>query len=129
MDFEYCYTRLNVANFPACLQFYQEILGFNLTYASGEDYAELETGATKITLLRRQMLKEVMGNTEAFLGEQSDRICISLRVRDLDEAIASLKARGIHFINKPWEFPDWGFISAFFRDPDGNLIELQQLLA
>jgi catechol 2,3-dioxygenase-like lactoylglutathione lyase family enzyme len=129
MEFQYTYTRLNVSNCHACLQFYRDVLGFKVTYASEtNDYVELDTGTTQITLLQQQRLKDVMGNAEAVLEKHSDRIALSFKVRDLDEAIRFLKARGVEFINKPWEFPDWGFMSAFLRDPDGNLIELQQLL-
>ena len=32
-------------------------------------------------------------------------------------------------VSEPINFPMRGFISACFRDPDGNLIELQQLLS
>ena len=39
-----------------------------------------------------------------------------------------LKAEGVHLINPPWNFSDRGFISTCFRDPDGNLIELEQIL-
>lgn len=129
MEFQYTYTRLNVSNFQACLQFYRDVLGFKVSYGAGEDYAELNTGNIQITLLRQQMLQEVMGSSDAALDGQSDRIALSFKVRDLDEAIQYLKSQGVQLINHPWAFPDWGFVSIFFRDPDGNLLEIQQLLS
>ncbi|MDY7015263.1 MAG: VOC family protein [Cyanobacteriota bacterium] len=127
MEFQYAYTRLNVTDYDACLQFYRDTLGFRVTYQE-EGYAELETGTTKITLLQKQKLKTVVGSQDIELSNSSDRISLAFKVRNLDEATQFLKGKGVEFTGTPWEFPDWGFTSTFFRDPDGNLIELQQLL-
>jgi hypothetical protein len=46
----YTYTRLNVENYAACKLFYQDVLGFEVSYANDDrKYAELETEETKIT--------------------------------------------------------------------------------
>lgn len=43
---------------------------------------------------------------------------------DLDDACATLRARGLSLLVEPREFP-WGR-SAYLRDPDGRLVELTQ---
>jgi catechol 2,3-dioxygenase-like lactoylglutathione lyase family enzyme len=54
MKLRYNYTRLNVENYAACKQFYQEVLGFEVAYANdAREYAELATGDTRITILNR----------------------------------------------------------------------------
>jgi catechol 2,3-dioxygenase-like lactoylglutathione lyase family enzyme len=54
-------------------------------------------------------------------------------VPDLDEAIAPLKSKGVSVVSSPWQFSEDGLmagaISACVRDPDGNLIELEQWLS
>ncbi len=131
MKFTYAYTRLQVANYEACLQFYRELLEFEVTFVAEDDgYAELDTGTTKLTLLKREKLKEIMGSDqELTYGESRNAIALSFEVHDLDQACQHLKAQGVTLINTPWSFPDWGYKSCFLRDPDGNLIEITQFLS
>jgi len=49
---------------------------------------------------------------------------LTIRVPDCREAYEVLRARGATFLTPP---RDWGYETrAFFRDPDGNLIEISQ---
>ncbi|MBE9042294.1 VOC family protein [Oscillatoriales cyanobacterium LEGE 11467] len=130
MKFEYTYTRLNVADYEACKQFYSQVLGFEIAFVDDNDrYVELTTGDTRITLFDRKNLKEFVGQKETLTYDRHYAgIALSFQVANLEEAIAHLQSNGITLVNQPWDFPDRGFISACFRDPDGNLIELQQLL-
>jgi predicted enzyme related to lactoylglutathione lyase len=51
---------------------------------------------------------------------------LNLRVSQLDELLASLRASGIEIITKPdWDHPDVGRF-ARIHDPEGNAIELWQ---
>jgi predicted enzyme related to lactoylglutathione lyase len=49
---------------------------------------------------------------------------IVLRVADCKAIYEELRARGVHFLQPPVEYP-WG-CSATFADPDGNLFSLNQ---
>ena len=131
MKFDYTYTRLNVADYQACKQIYGNVLGFEVVYADDKDeYAELATGQTLITIFNRQNLGDFVGAKETVnYDSHYAGIVLSFRVANLDEAVARLKAKGVKMVSEPINFPMRGFISACFRDPDGNLIELQQLLS
>lgn len=131
MKFEYIYTRLNVSNYEACKQFYNNVLGFEVLFADDADeYAEFDTGKTLLTIFNREKLSEFVGREEQMTYDPKHaEVALSFRVHDLDAAIKYLKGMGVTIINLPWSYPDRGFISACFRDPDGNLIELEQLLS
>jgi catechol 2,3-dioxygenase-like lactoylglutathione lyase family enzyme len=136
MKLRYNYTRLNVENYAACKQFYQEVLGFEVSYANdAKRYAELATGDTKITLLDRERLREFIGTKESITyAPHEAKIVLTFAVDDLDAALARLKQHDIPLVNNPWQrledgLIQGGSITTCFRDPDGNLIELEQILS
>jgi len=129
MNLQYVYTRLNVENFQACKVFYRDVLGLPIKFADDMDeYVEFDTGSTKITLFNRQKLGEFVTAEDTLTFErQSGRVVLSFMVKDLNQAIAHLQSQGIELLNPPTQYSDRDFISTCFRDPDGNLIELEQL--
>ena len=129
MKFDYTYTRLNVANYQACKKFYRDILGFEVVFEDDKDeYAELSTGQTLITIFNRQQLGDFIGADEIVnYDSHYAGVVLSFRVACLNDAIAHLKANGVTMVNEPMNFPMRGFITACFRDPDSNLIELEEL--
>jgi catechol 2,3-dioxygenase-like lactoylglutathione lyase family enzyme len=136
MNLKYIYTRLHVQNYLDCKLFYQDILGFKVSLADdAEEYAELDTGATKITLLNRSRLKDYIDSIESATYDYHDaKIILTFAVPDLDDAILQLKAKGVPIFSSPWQFSEeegltGGFLTACVRDPDGNIIELEQILS
>lgn len=135
MNLKYVYTRLNVRDYTACKQFYQDVLGLKISSANdAEEYTEFDTGAIKITILNRARLKDFMDSIETVTYDPQDaKIVLTFAVPDLEEAIAHLKAKGVAIVSTPWQHPEegltGGMITACFRDPDGNLIELEQFLS
>ncbi|MFV9644620.1 MAG: VOC family protein, partial [Desulfobacterales bacterium] len=49
-------------------------------------------------------------------------------VPNVDKATQELKAKGVVFETEPTDRSVWGIRTAHFRDPDGNLIEINQAL-
>lgn len=127
------------------LQFYRDQLGFEVVL----DYS-WEPGnevADRITSLQRTAAKQIMlrtGNTyleifqylspEPSVGDPSRRVCdpgithLCLDVTDLEAEYARLVAAGMKF-HCPPQHVGAGVRTTYGRDPDGNVIELQQGLS
>jgi catechol 2,3-dioxygenase-like lactoylglutathione lyase family enzyme len=135
MNLTYVYTRLNVRDYVACKLFYQDVLGLKVSMVNdAQDYTEFDAGATKITILNRARLKDYIDSIETVTYDPDDaKIILTFAVPNLDEAIAQLKSKGVSIVSSPSQFSEDGLtggaISACVRDPDGNLIELEQWLS
>jgi catechol 2,3-dioxygenase-like lactoylglutathione lyase family enzyme len=135
MNLKYICTRLNVQNYAECKLFYQDVLGLKVSMNNdAEEYIEFDAGETKITLLNRVRLKDYIDSIETATYDRHDaKIILTFAVPDLDDAIAQLKVKGIPIFSPPWQFPveglAGGVVSACIRDPDGNIIELEQILS
>jgi lactoylglutathione lyase len=135
MNLKYIYTRLHVQNYLDCKLFYQDVLGLEASLVNdAEEYAEIDVGATKITILNRARLKDYIDSIESVTYDYHDaKIILTFAVPDLNEAISQLKAKGVEIFSSPWQFSDdglmGGVLSAGIRDPDGNIIEFQQVLS
>jgi lactoylglutathione lyase len=60
---------------------------------------------------------------------KTDRAMIIFEVEDVDVRYEALKTRGVTFTHPPEDHADWGIRTAHFRDPAGNLIEINKALA
>jgi glyoxylase I family protein len=47
---------------------------------------------------------------------------LAIRVDDYDRAVAQLREHGVEVVERV--LPDYGYRQVFFRDPDGNVLEL-----
>jgi catechol 2,3-dioxygenase-like lactoylglutathione lyase family enzyme len=56
--------------------------------------------------------------------DSQDRMAMIFGVDDVDATCSKLKSHGVQFVTEPHERKDWGIRVAHFRDPDGNLIEI-----
>ncbi|MFD2044277.1 VOC family protein [Ornithinibacillus salinisoli] len=120
-------VRLLVTNFDDCLHFYQEILGFNLTWGEvGGNYASFDVGDGKVlALFRKNLMAEAVGTVD--LPVQSvaqDRFACVFKVTNLEQTVRDIEERGGRFISSIQKKPLWGIQAVHLRDPEGNLIEI-----
>lgn len=130
MDFQYTYTRLNVEDFKASRAFYVDILGLEVVFEdSKEDYVELDGGGVKITLFRRDKLGEFM-QSEEYKGDDVDSpaVVLTFCVSNLEKALKHLQENGYAAQGKTTSYSDRGFKSNYVRDPDGNIVEIEEMI-
>jgi len=127
---KFVYTRLLVdqADFDACRDFYKNILGFKVKWGETDpSYTSFDTGETTISLNAYWIVADALGLVAN--PPKSDRAALIFEVEDVDAKYEALKAQGVIFIHTPTDHTDWGIRAAHFRDPAGNLIEINKPLA
>jgi lactoylglutathione lyase len=131
LEYKYNYTRLLVSNFKACFLFYRDVMGFEATYGSENDtYADFNTGQISIALFDKAEMSKAMSTIHLPVEYPAqDRYCLVFGVDDVDAACLQLKKQGVHLTAESTDHKEWGIRTAHFRDPDGNLIEINQPLA
>ena len=127
---KFAYTRLLVdqADFDACRDFYKNILGFKVTWGETDpSYTSFDTGEITISLNAYWIVADALGLPPN--PAKSDRAALIFEVEDVDAKYEELKGKGVTFIHTPIDHVDWGIRAAHFRDPAGNLIEINKPLA
>ena len=120
------YVILIVDDLDRALRFYTEVLGLKLGHRSG-DYAQLDTGATRLALYTRSAMATTLGMSLEAPRPAAPGFEIGFKVADVDAAVNELIARGVSSVVPPTD-RFWGQRTAYVRDPDGHLIELAQEL-
>ncbi len=125
---ELAQVRLLVGDFAACYRFYADVLGLKPQSGAMEGPYEKfspATGSAGIALQDRAMMAGMLGE----LGEEANghRSLVVLRVDDLDATCARITARGGTLLHGPAPLTDRMRV-AHLKDPEGNLVELQEWL-
>lgn len=122
------HTRLLVSNYRDCFIFYHDVLGFPVKWGDENGtYADFDVGGHQLALFLREPMAKAIGTDHPKpKQEQQDFVCLVFAVADVDREYKSLVERGVSPINKPHDRKDWGIRCFHFRDPDGNLIEVNR---
>ena len=118
---------LFVRDFQTSLEFYRDTLGLPV--------ALLETDFVAFKMVDQDFALQAMATAVELFGAEvgsdeargADRTMLCADIDDVDAAYETLRARGLDFVKAPVN-RDWGYRTAYFRDPDGNLWELRQTL-
>jgi len=118
------YVVLVVADLDRALAFYVDVLGLPLAHRSGP-FAQLATGATRISLYERAAMAETLGRPLVAPSPDAPGFELGFLVDDCDGAYEELVAAGAEAAVPPTDRA-WGQRTAYVRDPDGHLVELAQ---
>jgi lactoylglutathione lyase len=129
------HVRLIVADFEACFRFYRDVLGLRVTWGEEADgsasgYASFETSdGASLSLNDQSVFAPIVGFETREAGEAvKDRAALIFEVDDVVADAARLQALGVALETEPTAYPGFGIRAAHLRDPDGNLIEINELL-
>jgi methylmalonyl-CoA/ethylmalonyl-CoA epimerase len=104
-----------VSDIERAIAFYRDVLGMRFLFQAPPGLGFFDCGGVRLML---------DGPASEQAGQSS---VVYYKVSDLDEAFATLSARGVVFEADPHliaTLPDHELWMAFFRDPDTNLIAL-----
>lgn len=122
------HVRLLVPHVPSCFSFYRDIMGLSVKHGDPTTpYAEFQTGDMNLAFepLKSNETLQLSGENQQ-ASHELDRIVLIFTVENVDAAYEHLKGKGVDFVKEPHDTPEWGHRVAYFRDPAGNLIELNQ---
>ena len=138
------HTAISIRNMEKALAFYSDVLGFEVVmkggWKKGTDQADQVVGikdtAATFTMLRKGESIIELFEYRSPPPKQADparRICdhgfthICLEVKDINQEYERLKAAGMTFHAPPPEAFN-SMRAIYGRDPDGNVIELLEIL-
>ena len=120
---------LAVRDVHVSTRFYVDGLGFHVEQLFEDPpYATLSLGALRLSLTQSgSTVPDVQGvRLEVGAEEQSSAAMVVLEVADARAAFRVLADRGVPIRSDPWE-PPWGGCRFFLSDPDGYLVEVEQV--
>ncbi|MBS1881797.1 MAG: VOC family protein [Actinobacteria bacterium] len=120
---------LAVADVAAASAWYRDQLGFEVeaTFAD-PDYAILTLAGARLSLAEQGHPAADRPGVELEAPVDPARLQANLviEVADCRGAYADLAAQGVRFLTEPFS-PPWGGARVFAVDPDGYLVELEEL--
>jgi len=116
------YTVLLCTRLPETKAFYRDVMGFVLA-RDGERWVEFQVGAAVLALKPRGPgLAWDDGPLPA--GTAALQLAFRVAPHRLDGCHDTLKSKGVEILSPPRDIPAFHHRALFFRDPEGNVIEL-----
>ena len=114
------YTVLFARDMPAMRRFYGETLEFEVNRELGPAWIEYRVGSCILALTERGLMFD---DPEPPAGALSAMLAFRVPREEVDGCAAALRDRGVALAGEPTDQP-WGHRTSYFRDPDGNVIEI-----
>jgi len=121
-------VRLLVKDYKKCFKFYTEKLGLEPTWGNeNSSYASFKVAENieGFALFVSDYMSHSVGNFDKRQPKNCrEKMMVSFEVECVDESYKEFQQKGIEFVNKPIDMPEWGMRVVHLRDPEENLIEL-----
>lgn len=114
------YTVISVRDMVAMRRFYKNILGFQLLRELSPRWIEYRVGANTLTLARPGLTAADVPTPN---GSASLQLAFKVSAPEVDGCADELVRQGVNLVSPPTD-QVFGHRTLFFRDPDGNLLEV-----
>ncbi len=101
-------------------KFYAEVMRFELYFEIEGNWIEFRLGGAILALSKPGL---IVPDRPPPAGIASAQLAFRVRREEVDAAEAALRAEGVEIVS-PATDQRWGHRTMFFRDPDGNLLEI-----
>jgi lactoylglutathione lyase len=114
------YTVIFCRDLSAMRLFYSQTMGFPLQRELGPTWIEFRVGSVTLALSGRGGF---FHDPSPPAGATSLQLAFRVAPREVDACAEALRAAGVHIEREPENQP-FGHRTVFFRDPDGNVLEI-----
>ena len=104
----------------AMRRFYEDVLGFALLRMLSPDWVEYQIGGNTLALATP---KRTASDTPIPKGSASLQLAFKVAVAEVDACADELVRHKVDLLSPPTD-QSFGHRTLFFRDPDGNLLEV-----
>ena len=104
-------------------QFYLDVMKFRLERETPR-WVSFHVGSSLLCLRPRSLEGVFQDGPGAPPGSASVQLAFRVAPSEIDEIQAELAAAGVDLLGPPRDIPSWGHRAIFFRDPEGNVIEI-----
>lgn len=116
------YAILLCRNLKETRAFYKDVMGFPIE-RDLENWVSFRIGATLLTLRPRGPWL-AWDDGPAAPGSAAIQLAFRVPPQAVDACHAELLAKGVTIVREPTDLPEWRHRTLFFRDPEGNVIEI-----
>jgi catechol 2,3-dioxygenase-like lactoylglutathione lyase family enzyme len=114
------YTVIFVRDMAAMRRFYEDILGFSLSRELSPGWIEYRVGGNTLALARPSL---TAADAPTPNGSAALQLAFKVSAPEVDQCAVELAQKGVDLLSPPTDRP-FGHRTLFFRDPDGNLLEV-----
>lgn len=114
------YTVIFVRDMAAMRGFYEDVLCLTLLRELSSGWIEYGLGGNTLALARPSLTSSDLPTPP---GSASLQLAFKVSIRDVDLCAEELVRQGIELVSPPTDRA-FGHRTLFFRDPDGNLLEI-----
>jgi catechol 2,3-dioxygenase-like lactoylglutathione lyase family enzyme len=114
------YTVIFARDMPAMRRFYQDVMRFPVDSELGPQWIAFRVGGSLLALTARGLMFDDEAPPQGALSVQ---LAFRVAPNEVDACADALRAAGVEITHPPTDQP-WGHRTLYFRDPDGNVLEI-----